>query len=332
MRFLLISDTHGKLGIINELAERTRTDAVIHAGDFGFHDDTSYERLSDREIRLLIAHSNLPQGKKDQILALPQHDRIAAAKEFQLVGEFQSYIDGDESFRLPVYAVWGNHEDKDVVERVFRGDIQVKNLHVLHHQRAYRVGPAFVYGLGGNLLPGSKMVQKSIAGGGGKVWSTLSQYVDLVRTVDNVKDETNLRLLVSHVSPGKEAFVELMGARTRADFTISGHMGAPYCMVWNPFAIHSVDESIKRIDDSLEAVRTACMDTAGSDPEWVDEALTCIGRLPDETIPMGRGAKAPRWYREMNHINLPDAQVGYAVMDVEGNDVKVQTFVGSPER
>jgi len=182
--------------------------------------------------------------------------------------------------------VWGNHEDKDVVERIFRGDIQVKNLHILNHQRAYRVGPALVYGLGGNLLPGSKMVQKPIAGGGGKVWSTLSQYVDLVRTVDNVKDETNLRLLVSHVSPGKEPFVELMGARTRADFTISGHMGAPYCMVWNPFAIHSVEESIKRIDDSLEAVRTACMDTAGSDPEWVDEALTCIGRLPDETIPI----------------------------------------------
>ncbi len=36
MRLLLISDTHGKLGIINELADRVKADAVIHPGDFGF--------------------------------------------------------------------------------------------------------------------------------------------------------------------------------------------------------------------------------------------------------------------------------------------------------
>jgi len=35
MRFLLLSDTHGKLGIINDLAADVRADAVIHAGDFG---------------------------------------------------------------------------------------------------------------------------------------------------------------------------------------------------------------------------------------------------------------------------------------------------------
>jgi hypothetical protein len=40
MRLLLISDTHGKLGIINELVAHVRVDAVIHAGDFGFFDDT----------------------------------------------------------------------------------------------------------------------------------------------------------------------------------------------------------------------------------------------------------------------------------------------------
>ena len=52
MRFLLISDTHGKLGIINELASHVQADAVIHAGDFGFYDEGSYERLSNRELRL----------------------------------------------------------------------------------------------------------------------------------------------------------------------------------------------------------------------------------------------------------------------------------------
>ena len=57
MRFLLISDTHGKLGIINELAHHVRADAVIHAGDFGFFNHGSFERLSDRELRLHLVHS-----------------------------------------------------------------------------------------------------------------------------------------------------------------------------------------------------------------------------------------------------------------------------------
>ena len=72
MRFLLLSDTHGKLGIINELAADLQADAVIHAGDFGFYDDTSYERLSKRELRLQIKHSGLPIKDKQRVLALSQ--------------------------------------------------------------------------------------------------------------------------------------------------------------------------------------------------------------------------------------------------------------------
>jgi len=324
-RFLLVSDSHGQLGLVDNLAVHTQSDAVIHAGDFGFYDDGSYERLSDRELRLLIVHSSLPRQEKDRLVGLDRDARVAVARDLRLAGEFQSYRDGERTLRVPVYAVWGNHEDRDVVECIFHGDIQVKNLHVLHHRQVYKVGPALIYGLGGNLLPGSKMLQKPIAGGGGKVWSTLFQYADLVKTVDDVKDWPGLRLFVSHLSPGKEPFVELMGTRTRADFTISGHMGAPHCMVWNPFAIHSVEESIRRIDDGLEAVRMACMNAAGPAVEWVGDVLACIGRVPDETISIGRGARAPRWYREMTHVNLPNAQVGYALLDIKGGDITIQT-------
>jgi len=326
-RFLLISDTHGRLGVINELAARTRADAVIHAGDFGFYDDGSYKRLSERELRLHVAHSDLPQAEKDRVLGLPRDEQTVAAKAARLLGEFQSYIDGDESFLAPVYAVWGNHEDKDVVERVFRGDIEVGNLHILHHRRTYRVGPALIYGLGGNLLPGSKMMQKPIAGGGGKIWNTLSQYADLVRAADTETDRSGLRIFVSHVSPGKEPFVELAGARTRADFTVSGHMGAPACMVWNPFAISSVEESVKRLEAGLESVRRACLNAAGPNAAQAEDDFSFIARLLEETIHVGRGAKAPRWYREMTHVNLPHAHAGYAVLDITDGRTSLQTFV-----
>jgi len=69
MRLLLISDTHGRLGIIDALASHVRADAVIHAGDFGFYDDGSYGRLSARELRLQVVHS-------DSVLARIPEDTV----------------------------------------------------------------------------------------------------------------------------------------------------------------------------------------------------------------------------------------------------------------
>lgn len=125
MRFLLVSDTHGQLKILNELAERTQSDAVTHAGDFGFYDEESYGQLSQRELRLLIAHSDLPQKEKNRILGLAASEQAAAARTHGLAGEFHAFISGTESFRVPVYAVWGNHEDKDVVDRLYRNELVV---------------------------------------------------------------------------------------------------------------------------------------------------------------------------------------------------------------
>jgi predicted phosphodiesterase len=114
MRLLLINDTHGKLGTINELSAQVQADAVIHAGDFGFSDDDRFERLSDRELRLHVVHAFLPRAGKDNLLTLSRNDLVTQSRKFRLLGESQTYIDGRESFQVPVYAVWGNHEDKEV--------------------------------------------------------------------------------------------------------------------------------------------------------------------------------------------------------------------------
>ncbi len=326
MRFLLISDTHGKLGIINELAAGVQADAVIHAGDFGFYDDGSYERLSERELRLQIKHSDLPSTDSQRILALPRKERIAASKKECPLSELPLYIEGRRRFEVPVYAVWGNHEDKHVVERFFRDELEVENLHALTGRNVFRVGPALVYGVGGNLLGGSKFLQRPIAGGAGKIWSTLGQYSDLIETIEGQADQPATRIFVSHVSPGKEPFVELVAARTQADFTVSGHMGAPTCMVWNPFAISSVEDATRRLRDGLEEVRRASRKEPTSEASWVEEAFALIGRIPEETVHIGRQTSVPRWYRGMTHINLPDAHVGFAVLDVESESTSIQTF------
>ncbi len=327
LRLLLLSDTHGQVGVINDLARKTGADAVLHAGDFGFYDEGSYDRLSDRELRLQVMHSDLPKEENDRLLALPADARPSALKAALPLSEFPDYLAGRKRFDVPVYAVWGNHEDLDVVDRLFRGELQVENLHLLHHRQAFRIGPALVYGLGGNLLVGAKLLQRPLAGGSGRIWSTLSQYADLVETVERKSEHPGPRILVSHVSPGKEPFIEYLAARTRSDWTISGHMGAPAAMIWNPFAIREVDEAETHLQNGIDAVRRACMEAAGADSAAVVSLLDRFGPLPGERIYMGRRTHAPRWYRDMTHINLPDAHVGYAVLTIRGKRVRIETFV-----
>jgi len=328
MRFLLISDTHGKLDLIDALAAELRAEAVIHAGDFGFFDQSSAERLSDRELGLQVTHADLPQKEKDRILALSRNGLVEAVRQHRLLGDFQSLLEGIESLHVPVYAVWGNHEDIQVVARLQRGEIMLENLHILDHRRGYRVGPAFVYGLGGNLLPGSKMLHGSLAGGAGKIWGTLSQYRELVELADRAAQSPGPRIFVSHVSPGKEPFVELVAARTGADLTVSGHMGAPNCMVWNPFAVRSLEEAQKRLKDGLDTVQRACLGAASSKAAWVTKSLAVIGSALEDAEILGGSVGEPRWYRRMTHLNLPDAHVGYAVLDIGETGWKLQTCPG----
>ena len=68
MRYLLITDTHGSLDIINSTAQAERADVVLHAGDFGFYDHGSPERLTDRELALRITHSPLPERERKRAL------------------------------------------------------------------------------------------------------------------------------------------------------------------------------------------------------------------------------------------------------------------------
>src|SRR5580704_8548048 len=178
-RILLLSDTHGNLDIINELALKLSADCVIHAGDFGFYDEKSVYRLSHRELRLLITHSAFKNQyrvdsdtKRDQLIEIIQ--------THHLLGNFPEYISGNKKFIIPVYAVWGNHEDVQVLKNI-RNGLHIDNLFMLDENNIYDFQEdeevAFsLYGLGGNFLVSKKLFDNPIAGSCGKVWSTLHQF------------------------------------------------------------------------------------------------------------------------------------------------------------
>ena len=329
-RLLLLSDTHGHLDIINELAERTDADAAVHAGDFGFYDRDSAAGLGKRELLLRIVHSPLPAEEKRAARKLPREQMEDFVRERCPLSQMPEYLEGRKAFTLPVFAVWGNHEDHRVVESFYTGGRTIENLHVLHEKETFHIGRFHIFGLGGNVIVGPKLFQRPLAGGSGKVWATLSQLDALCAAAEENAQEGEIRLLVSHVSPGKEPLVSIVGARTRADFAVSGHMGAPFCMVWNEFAISEVGEAASRMQGRAEHVLDISKPIGREEGRHgptgdEDTDVAAFGRLPEETVPLGRRPAVPRWYARMKYINLPDAQVGYAVLTDDGEALSLET-------
>jgi len=328
MKLLLITDTHGHLDSINALARETNCDAVIHAGDLGFYDQGSADRMTQRELLLSILHSELPMETKKEAEKLERPALSGFVRQHGLLGQLREYLSGEKAFDVPVYAVWGNHEDLAVVEKFYRGEYGMPNFHVLHEKQSFHLGSIHLFGLGGNFLVGKKLFQKPLAGGGGKIWSTFSQYLELLKTVDASATDGERRLFVSHVSPGKEPFMTLIGACTRADWLISGHMGPPCCQTWNEFAIREPEEAMQRVTDRLKEISAAAESLDEEACRQVREELERLEEaVTSDMAPIGRGQQAPRWYRDMFCINLPDAEEGHAVLTEEGGGLELETCV-----
>ncbi len=304
MRALLISDTHGNLDIINQLIDETNADIVIHAGDFGFYDESSYRQLSSRELFLLITHS--PYWKEYSINKQTDKEAlIEIVKKHNLLGDFDEYLNNKKKFNKPVYAVYGNHEDVGVIKKLKANTIQ--NFHLLDEDNIYSINEnnelAFrIFGLGGNFLVNQKILKQPIAGTAGKVWATLHQFGALYQKLE---DKTRQSIFVSHVSPGKEPLLTRLMIHFMPNFWVSGHMGAPYTCIWNQFTIREMEESIAWFDSQINKLDTLQMDNA------TPEAKLAFDLIKREI------QRDEYWFRRLWNINVPDAKDGYAVLNYE---------------
>jgi predicted phosphodiesterase len=314
-RILLLSDTHGNLDIVNEKISQTKADFVIHAGDFGFYDEKSLSRLSPRELRLLVSHS--PFWHQYNIDKQSKREELAdIVKRHQLLGNFPDFISGRKQFHVPVYSVWGNHEDMQVLKNL-RTDLKINNLYLLDENNFYEFRHEdklefSLYGLGGNFLATNKLFDTPIAGHGGKVWSTLHQFGVLY---NQIKHKNEPSIFVSHVSPGKEPLLTRLMLHFMPNFWISGHMGAPFACVWNQFTIHEMDEALNWLH---------------TDTSFIEEQYKS-GRLSEESILAYDIIKQdiPKkddWFKKMWNINLPDVKDGYAILIVEDGRFSLETY------
>jgi len=313
VNLLLVSDTHGDVERINRLARSQSVDVVVHAGDFGFYDRESAGRLSNKELRLQIVHSDLCHDDKVSLLDGSVEDQRVFVQRLFERGDFCQLLAGEMELEAPVYAVWGNHEDVEVVKRLATGEYMVPNLHLLDDRSWYEIDDVQVFGLGGNILPGKKLYQEPIAGGGGRVWSVLEQFERLVAKMEEVGKEGRVRILVSHLSSGREPLATLLGAVGGADLVVSGHMGAPLVSVWNEFGVRGLEEVRERLQTGIQALeREGQEEGSGFFPALYQKAL------PAEV--------EPDWYKGMWNVNLPDAKVGAALLTASQGKWELQNL------
>lgn len=312
VRALLISDTHGNLDIINPLVEKTKADLVIHAGDFGFYDESSYQYLSSRELFLLIVHNvegkNYEVEKDDD-----KKDLIEIAKKNRLLGDYADYQNRTKEFIVPVYAVYGNHEDVNVIKK-FKREKSIPNLNLLDEDQIYQIfdrdQEAYrIFGLGGNFLVSSKMLSPPLSGQGGKVCATLHQFGVLYQKLEKKSKPT---VFVSHVSPGKEPLLTRLLIHYMPNYWLSGHMGAPHTCIWNQFTIREMDDALAWFDSELVKLDELSLDHLTPEAKI---AYDLMKRKID---------REEHWFKKLWNINLPDAHQGHAILSYENGRFAVE--------
>ncbi len=296
MKILLISDTHGKVHKIAEAAMLVKPDICIHSGDFGFYDEASVKSLTQKEVYLQIRHSDLQVEEKTRLLGEKDAVRRRAIAEKKMLGGFPEYLSGDREFGWPIYSIWGNHDDSEVVKHVLTKSLP--KLTVLHDKTYVDCGAFYLLGLGGNCILNESFTNrcKGIPGPQCRPTSVLWQYLSLMETAMRIPSDKP-KVLVTHVSPLIEPFLELLAWKIGAVLTVSGHMGFPDGQIGT-----TTPDDFSRLEETYQKL---------------------CEKYPKEAEHLKVFAPIKKDHK-VQHINLPDAKDGHAILEWEANDFKFE--------
>lgn len=148
MQILLISDTHGKLDVINGLAAETGASCCFHMGDFCTYTRESVSCFSADMLYKQLRHT--PQLFSEQLAAIDREDAEtmgALALKYHTYGNFEEYLSGEKRFSIPIYAVPGNNDDVAVIARLEKHPIS--NLTFLNEAKQLEWEGFLIFGIGG---------------------------------------------------------------------------------------------------------------------------------------------------------------------------------------
>ncbi|KAI9278615.1 hypothetical protein BDA99DRAFT_492643 [Phascolomyces articulosus] len=349
-RILCTADVRGNITQLNVLAREANADYIIHTGDFGFYDRSSLDRISDRTLKHLVQYSTLiPPTVRKRLNGSPiEQVRPTIEQSPQpFLSEFPEFLSGKKTLDVPVYAVWGACEDVAVLERFRTREYQIPNLFILDEATTYllEIGGVSLrlFGLGGAVVQ-HKLFDNgegsdTIAGGSGTMWTTALQIGELVETANEVYDQTEIRILVTHASPGREGLLAQLALVLRADFTISAGLHFRYGISYNEFSCQpDQDHYRERLLQSQRSFMQLWDQIKEQVESYVDvrqaallkNALAVVNRLPptrnagppDMLSPLSNDEQA---FKNMWNFNLPDAAFGWLVLDVNQGRVSAET-------
>ncbi|PWN23902.1 hypothetical protein BCV69DRAFT_244399, partial [Microstroma glucosiphilum] len=357
-RILCVADVRGNLKTLNDLAVKYRAQAIIHTGDFGFYSSDSLDRISDKTLRHLVQYSGLiSNDQRNKLLAADQprgaplggtnypttnlRSQISNSS-IPLLSEFPLLLDGRLQLNVPVFTVWGACEDVAVLERIRAGSYQIPNLQVLDEAttRSIHVGDIRLrlFGLGGAVVL-HKLFDNgdgaaTIAGGQGLMWTTMLQIGELVDTAQKTFDPSETRVLISHVSPGREGLLAQLAVALKADFTISAGLHFRYGISYNEFGVQHDSQNYR---NKMVSAKTAFGEVwdgvkvqveEAVDPQQrilLDHALAVTNRVPSLSTATGAVSEEYAWKNTWNW-NLPDAAHGSLVFDIAGGRLGAETY------
>ncbi|TKY87032.1 hypothetical protein EX895_003709 [Sporisorium graminicola] len=361
-RIACVADVRGNLSLFNQIAAETRAQVIIHTGDFGFYDNNSLDRISDRTLRHLVQYSTLidPVLRSKLLAADPPRGPAATEKgasaasmrqhiaqhqhqhhHGSFLSEFSDLLAGKIKLQVPVFTVWGACEDVAILERFRTGEYQVNNLHVLDEAttKAIEVGGIRLrlFGLGGAVVL-HKLFDNgdgaaTIAGGQGTMWTTALQIGELVDTAQKTFDPTETRLLVTHASPGREGILAQLALAIKADLTVSAGLHFRYGVSYNEFSVQHDAENYRNKLQHAKHAFGEIWDTVKTQVDAVidenqrmllNNALAVANRVAPTATATGAASEEPAWKNTWNW-NLPDAAYGNLVLSIKDGRVSAET-------
>ena len=357
-RIACVADVRGNLSLFNQIAAETGAQAIIHTGDFGFYDNASLDRISDRTLRHLVQYSTLidsalrtkllaadppraPAATDKGSSAAAMRHQIAQQHNGLLLSEFSDLLLGKIKLQVPVFTVWGACEDVAILERFRTGEYQVNNLFVLDEAttKAIEVGGIRLrlFGLGGAVVL-HKLFDNgegaaTIAGGQGTMWTTALQIGELIDTAQKTFDPTETRLLITHASPGREGLLAQLALALKADLTVSAGLHFRYGVSYNEFSVQHDAENYRNKLQHAKQAFGEIWDTVKTQVDAVidenqrmllNNALAVANRVAPTATATGAASEEPAWKNTWNW-NLPDAAYGNLVLSIRDGRVSAET-------
>ncbi|KAI9031890.1 hypothetical protein CLU79DRAFT_808816 [Phycomyces nitens] len=357
-RILCTADVRGNIALLNKLAKDTNAQYIIHTGDFGFYEQSSLERISDRTLRHLVQYSTLIPATTRNYLSKLEVPKVRSAFEESsqhLLSQFTDFLIGKQRLEVPVYTVWGACEDVSVLEKFRSGEYNIPNLHILDEANSelLTIGGVSLrlFGLGGAFVP-HKLFDNgegtdTIAGGSGTMWTTTLQIGELVETAQEVFDPSEVRVLVTHASPGREGLLAQLALSLRVDFTISAGLHFRYGISYNEFAcqphqnhyrnrLELSKDSFMKLWDTIQHQVESNVDA--HQKKLLKNALTVVNRLPPDAQYVPSSSRSPgppseadlddQAFKNMWNFNLPDAAYGWTVLNIQNGHIGTETHSG----